>query len=163
MDCPIRVMKKSGEQPRGSGRPHLVTDAVTSARMRRVRQRDTAPELSLRQWLWRQGFRFRLHNKRLPGTPDISNASRRWAIFVNGCFWHGHAGCARATLPKRNRDFWAAKIAANRARDDRKKQALLGMGYTVATVWECEVDALVAGEIPLQTRLPLLRENRASR
>lgn len=113
--------------------------------MKRVRRRDTAPEIALRKWLWRQGYRFRVHNRRLPGTPDISNSSRRWAIFVNGCFWHGHEACVRATVPKRNREFWVAKIAANQARDRAKQEALERMGFAVMTVWECEIEALVNG------------------
>lgn len=116
--------------------------------MKRVRRRDTAPEMALRKWLWRQGYRFRVHNRRLPGTPDLSNSSRRWAIFVNGCFWHGHDGCARATVPKRNREFWVAKIAANQARDRAKEEALKHMGFAVMTVWECEIDALINGGSP---------------
>src|SRR5438045_3715628 len=110
-------MERSARQPDSSQARSVITDRETSARMKRVRQRDTAPEIALRKWLWRQGYRFRVHNRRLPGTPDLSNTSKRWAIFVNGCFWHGHEGCARATVPKRNREFWVAKIAANQARD----------------------------------------------
>jgi DNA mismatch endonuclease (patch repair protein) len=118
--------------------------------MKRVRQRDTAPEIALRKWLWRQGCRFRVHNRRLPGTPDISNSSKRWAIFVNGCFWHGHEGCARATVPKRNREFWVAKIKANRARDRAKQEALERMGFAVAAIWECEIEAVVNGDTALR-------------
>lgn len=125
--------------------------------MKRVRQRHTAPEMALRKWLWRQGYRFRVHNRRLPGTPDLSNSSNRWAIFVNGCFWHGHHGCARATVPKRNREFWVEKIRANQVRDRAKEEALKLMGFAVTTVWECEVDALVSGDaeslnLPLRPR-----------
>ena len=89
--------------------------------------------------LWRMGLRYRTCVKSLPGSPDIANQRQRWAIFVHGCFWHGHAGCRLATLPKQNRAWWVEKFAANRARDARKCALLRRAGLKVLTVWQCEL------------------------
>lgn len=118
----------------------LFRDAATSLRLSKVRQRGTAPELMVRALLWSMGLRYRLNNRSLHGTPDISNRKRRWAVFVHGCFWHAHTGCARATTPKRNRAFWRAKFAVNRVRDARAVRALRRGGYRVVVVWACELD-----------------------
>jgi len=108
-----------------------------SAVMRRVKGRDTAPELKVRRMLWRLGARYRLHRKDLPGRPDIVLAGRRLAIFVHGCFWHGH-DCARgARVPKANRDYWLGKVGRNRARDAATLAQLEAMGWRVLVVWEC--------------------------
>jgi len=107
--------------------------------MRRVKGRDTAPELKVRRLIWSLGGRYRLNRADLPGKPDIVLAGRRLAIFVHGCFWHGH-DCARgARVPKANRDYWTAKIARNRARDGAARAALEAAGWRVETVWECEL------------------------
>jgi DNA mismatch endonuclease (patch repair protein) len=107
--------------------------------MRRVKGAGTTPELTLRRLIWRLGGRYRLNRKDLPGKPDIVLPGRRLAIFVHGCFWHGH-DCARgARVPKANRDYWVAKIARNRARDTAAREALLAGGWRVETVWECEM------------------------
>ena len=110
-----------------------------SAVMRRVKGRDTTPELTVRRALTRLGARYRLHRKDLPGKPDIVMPGRRLAIFVHGCFWHGH-DCARgARVPKQNRDYWVAKVARNVARDARTREALGVAGWRVETIWECEL------------------------
>ncbi|MBS0409212.1 MAG: DNA mismatch endonuclease Vsr [Proteobacteria bacterium] len=107
--------------------------------MRQVKGRDTTPELKVRRLLTALGARYRLHRADLPGRPDIVLAGRRLAIFVHGCFWHGH-DCARgARVPKANRDYWQAKIARNRARDAASQAALATAGWRVETVWECEL------------------------
>src|SRR6187551_2089742 len=107
--------------------------------MRRVKGRNTTPELAVRKALTRLGARYRLHRKDLPGSPDIVLPGRRLAIFVHGCFWHGH-DCARgARVPKQNRDYWVGKVGRNRARDDASRQALEAGGWRVETVWECEL------------------------
>ena len=126
--------------------------------MGRIRQRDTSAERLLRHWMWRVGYRYVTHNKRLPGRPDLSNSRRRWAIFVHGCFWHGHEECSRATLPKRHTEFWKEKIAQNVARDARKERALRQMGFDVFTVWECHLNQLGNKTTPgeLNFRLPPL-------
>ena len=110
-----------------------------SAVMRRVKGQDTTPEMTVRRALTRLGGRFRLHRKDLPGHPDIVLPGRRLALFVHGCFWHGH-DCARgARVPKQNRDYWVGKVGRNRARDERAREALAGLGWRVETVWECEL------------------------
>jgi len=110
-----------------------------SAVMRRVKGRNTSPELKVRRALTRLGARYRLHRKDLPGAPDIVLPGRRLAIFVHGCFWHGH-DCARgARVPKQNRDYWVAKVARNVARDARNAEALTVAGWRVEVVWECEL------------------------
>jgi DNA mismatch endonuclease, patch repair protein len=107
--------------------------------MSRVHSTDTSPELVVRRALHRAGFRYRLHRKDLPGTPDLAFPGRRKALFVHGCFWHGHT-CARgARTPKSNRDYWQAKIARNKARDTAHQEQLRALGWDVLVVWECEV------------------------
>ena len=129
-----------------------------SAVMRRVKGRDTSPELKVRKALTALGARYRLHRKDLPGKPDIVMPGRRLAVFVHGCFWHGH-DCARgARVPKQNRDYWLGKVERNRARDDRSREALHTLGWRVETFWECELkDA--AG---LETRLAELLKSNSS-
>jgi DNA mismatch endonuclease, patch repair protein len=93
----------------------------------------------VRRLIWRLGGRYRLNRKDLPGKPDIVLPGRRLAIFVHGCFWHGH-DCARgARVPKANRDYWVAKVARNRARDTASRGALAALGWRVETIWECEM------------------------
>ena len=119
----------------------LTTDVFTpeqrSAVMRRVKGRDTAPELKVRRILWRLGARYRLHRKDLPGRPDIVLPGRKLVIFVHGCFWHGH-DCARgARVPKANRDYWLGKVGRNRTRDVAARAALETKGWRVLVIWEC--------------------------
>lgn len=105
--------------------------------MRRVKGRGTAPELQVRRLIWSLGGRYRLNRADLPGKPDIVLAGRRLAVFVHGCFWHGH-DCARgARVPKANRAYWTAKVARNRARDIAARAALEAAGWRVETAWEC--------------------------
>ena len=106
--------------------------------MARVRGRDTRPELTVRRALWSVGLRYRLHDKRLPGRPDIVFASRRIVVFVNGCFWHGHDGCPRHRIPKSRVDWWTAKIRRNIERDAEVCAALEAAGWKVFVLWECE-------------------------
>jgi DNA mismatch endonuclease (patch repair protein) len=120
-----------------------VTDVFTaeqrSAVMRRVKGRDTAPERVVRKLLWRLGARYRLDRRDLPGRPDIVLNGRKLAIFVHGCFWHGH-DCARgARVPKANRAYWTGKIARNRSRDVDARAKLEALGWRVEVVWECEL------------------------
>lgn len=112
-------------------------DQATSRRMAGVRTRDTSPEMLVRSAVNRAGLRFRVNNRDLPGSPDVANRVRHWAIFVHGCYWHRHAGCSRATTPKRNAVFWRAKFAANVERDARSIRRLRALGFRVATIWEC--------------------------
>lgn len=115
-------------------------DAETSARLGRIRQHGTSAELTVRKLLHSLGHRFRVHNRDLAGSPDIANRSRKWAVFVHGCFWHRHTGCKRTTTPTRNREFWLQKFDANVARDARVQSALREQGYRVLVVWECETE-----------------------
>jgi DNA mismatch endonuclease (patch repair protein) len=115
----------------------LLVDDVSSARMGLVRQKGTKPELVVRSLLSSLGHRFRVGRRGLAGSPDIVNASRRWVVFVHGCFWHRH-GCKASSTPSRNREFWEAKFQRNVARDQRSIEALEALGYTVIVVWECE-------------------------
>ena len=115
--------------------------------MSRIRGKNTKPEILVRKGLHARGFRFRLHNKKLPGSPDIVLPKYGVAIMVNGCFWHGHKGCRYATKPKTNIEFWETKIARNRHRDEVTNAHLEALGWHVITVWECEligVDAATA-------------------
>lgn len=107
--------------------------------MQAVKSKDTAPELLVRSVAHRMGYRFRLHRKDLPGKPDLVFPGRRKAIFVHGCFWHGH-DCARgARLPKSNRDYWTRKIVRNKERDRAACAALMHSGWTYLILWECDL------------------------
>ena len=107
--------------------------------MSSIRGKNTKPEILVRKGLHARGFRFRLHNKKLPGSPDIVLPKYGVAIMVNGCFWHGHKGCRYATEPKTNIEFWETKIARNRHRDEVTTAHLEALGWTVITIWECEL------------------------
>jgi DNA mismatch endonuclease (patch repair protein) len=118
----------------------ILSPVERSERMARIGSKDTGPELQLRQELHSRGFRYRLHLKELPGRPDIVFPARRIAIFVNGCFWHGHS-CAIGHVPKSNSDFWKKKIQSNRSRDARNIRHLRALGWTVINVWECQLSS----------------------
>lgn len=135
----IKSSKLRPAEPRKSARlPQLQRDAATSKRLGQVRQKDTAAEITVRCALHQLGARFRVRNRDLPGSPDVANRAKRWAIFVHGCFWHRHRGCHRTTTPTRNREFWLAKFEANVDRDARVIGSLVDEGYRVLVVWECE-------------------------
>lgn len=129
----------------------MMADTITSERrswnMSRIRGRDTQPELQLRSLLHRAGFRFRLHEKKLPGRPDIILPRYRTVIFVHGCFWHRHSGCRNATTPSTRREFWQEKFDGNVGRDARNRSDLEAAGWTVLTVWECELKANAEGVV----------------
>ena len=126
------------------------TENPHSRRMAKMPQTDTGIERSVRRKLTALGLRYRLGNRDLPGSPDIANRSREWAIFVNGCYWHHHEGCRRATVPKSNRSFWLSKFEANRDRDLRALTSLRDKGYLCCTIWECELkDSLSAADVKL--------------
>lgn len=110
-----------------------------SETMARVRSRDTTPEMLVRRLLWRMGYRYRLHRADLPGKPDLVFPGRHKAIFVHGCFWHGHDCKRGAREPKANADYWRRKIAGNRARDARHLDVLAALGWSTLTLWECEL------------------------
>lgn len=106
--------------------------------MRKVRSRNTSPELLIRRHLHRLGYRYRLHRSDLPGKPDIVFVSRKIVIFINGCFWHGH-NCRRGMrVPKSNTAYWMQKIARNKRRDLEHVEQLVSEGWKIVTIWECE-------------------------
>ena len=117
--------------------PDMVDRATRSRMMAGIRNRDTVPELVLRRALHARGLRYRLHDRRLSGTPDLVFPRLRAVCFVHGCFWHRHEGCPHATLPATRPEFWQAKFDANVERDRRNRDELLAAGWRVAVVWEC--------------------------
>lgn len=115
----------------------VVEPAVRSRMMAGIRGKDTRPEMIVRRWLHRAGFRYRLHVRDLPGSPDLVLPRWRVCIFVQGCFWHRHVGCRYTTTPATRAEFWAEKFAQNVARDQRNRQQLLESGWRVFELWEC--------------------------
>lgn len=109
-----------------------------SQRMKQLKRSGTRIEREIGRQLWAGGVRYRKNVSGLPGRPDFANQSHRWAVFVNGCFWHHHTGCRRATIPKSNREFWINKFQSNRSRDAKAVCALRQKGYCVILIWECE-------------------------
>ena len=118
-----------------------LTKKERSERMSRVRGRDTKPEMIVRRLVHRLGFRYRLHDRRLPGAPDLVFKARRKAIFIHGCFWHRHSdpACKLARMPKSKLDFWRPKLESNRQRDLRNQSELDAIGWKYLIVWECEL------------------------
>ena len=108
--------------------------------MAAIRATNTKPEVELRHALWELGFRYRVNDKRLPGSPDIVLPKYKTLIFVHGCFWHGHKGCSKYTVPKTNTDFWVAKVKRNQERDQEVWRKLEAKGWSVIIVWECELE-----------------------
>ncbi len=107
--------------------------------MSRIHGKATKPEMMVRQWLWNKGYRYRLNVKSVPGKPDIVLRKYRTAIFVNGCFWHGHEGCSKYVVPKSNTKFWISKIERNKERDIKEYKALKEAGWQVIVIWECQL------------------------
>ena len=107
--------------------------------MSHIRSKATKPEILVRKWLWAHGYRYRLNVKSVPGKPDIVMRKYRTAIFVNGCFWHGHEGCKQFVLPKTNTEFWQNKIEANLSRDQKNYDTLINAGWQVIVLWQCKL------------------------
>jgi DNA mismatch endonuclease, patch repair protein len=136
----------SGLGPGERKRRKLKAEPLTrSENMSRIRGKDTQPELAVRRAFWAAGLRYRLHDRRLPGNPDLVLAGRRTVVFVHGCFWHCHEGCGNFRIPKTRAEWWAAKLARNRERDAVALSKLRAAGWRVITIWECEVadDSLI--------------------
>jgi DNA mismatch endonuclease, patch repair protein len=112
-----------------------------SENMRRIKSKNTKPEVLLRSLLYGQGYRFRIHRKDLPGKPDLVFAGRRKVIFVHGCFWHQHPGCREGRLPGTRQEYWQPKLGRNVERDTHHRQQLNEMGWDVLVIWECELAA----------------------
>ncbi len=121
---------------------HPGTDEKTSLRMARMPREGTQPELAVRKILRELGIRYRVNSPTLPGRPDLSSSKHKVAVFVHGCFWHGHASCDRFSLPASNQLWWQEKIRENRRRDERKERELKDLGFRIVVVWECEVAKL---------------------
>lgn len=112
---------------------------VRSYNMSQIKGKDTKPEMAVRKYLFANGFRYTLHNTKLPGKPDIVLKKYSTVIFVNGCFWHGHKGCKYFVYPKSKAEWWREKITATQLRDKNNRKLLLKDGYKVITIWECGI------------------------
>ncbi|HWI81516.1 very short patch repair endonuclease [Ramlibacter sp.] len=139
----------------------MAVDPARSAQMALVRSKDTKPEMRVRRALHAAGLRYVLHDRRLPGAPDLVFPSRGVALFVHGCFWHRHENCVAARLPKSRLDFWGPKLAANAERDQRQERQLAALGWTVIVVWECETKSAERLE-RLATQIRSLRPKAAA-
>ena len=115
------------------------TPEQRSRTMRAVRSRDTKPELTVRRFLHAAGLRYILHNRRLPGSPDLVFPKYRTVVFVHGCFWHQHANCPAASRPRSNTEYWSRKLTGNVERDARNRTSLEASGWRVLVIWECEI------------------------
>jgi DNA mismatch endonuclease, patch repair protein len=124
-------------------------DSRRRANMQAVRGKDTKPELVVREVAHRIGLRYRLHSRDLPGRPDLVFPKWKTVLFVNGCFWHQHPGCKKATIPKSNRPFWDLKLRRNVERDREVREKLSVLGWSSVTIWECEAKDLIALETTL--------------
>ena len=116
-----------------------LTKKQRGERMSRIKSKNTKPELRVRRIVHGLGYRYRLHDKSLPGTPDLVFKQRKKAIFVHGCFWHRHKNCHLARLPKSKLDFWLPKLEGNRQRDEKNLKALDNLGWEIMVIWECEL------------------------
>jgi DNA mismatch endonuclease (patch repair protein) len=115
-------------------------DAASRSRiMSLVKGKDTVPEMAVRRLVHSMGYRYLLHDKRLPGRPDLVFPSRRKVIFVHGCFWHQHENCRRATMPSTHTEFWVEKLGRNVCRDREVEHSLIAAGWRVLVLWECEI------------------------
>ena len=117
----------------------VFSSAKRSAIMSRIKGENTTPEIIVRKLLHSMGYRFRLHESKLPGKPDIVLPRHEKIIFVHGCFWHGHGRCSRATLPSTNIDFWRKKISGNKLRDVKVRRELRYSGWKVSVIWQCQL------------------------
>lgn len=110
-----------------------------SYNMSRIRSKDTKPEMLVRKFLHKNGFRYRLHVKDLPGKPDIVLPKYKTVIFVHGCFWHGHEGCRYYVVPKTRTEWWVDKITKNKNNDSQAEDILVSKGWHIVTIWECDI------------------------
>lgn len=134
-----------------------MADHVSAARrseiMGSIRSRDTAPEMAVRRAAHSLGLRFRLHGRGLPGRPDLVFPRWKTVVFVNGCFWHCHSGCKRATVPKSNTAFWGRKLVTNARRDAANYARLRALGWRVVVIWQCEVTRVPESDRRVAARL----------
>jgi DNA mismatch endonuclease (patch repair protein) len=132
--------------------PDVLSPEQRHRNMAAIHSASTKPELKLRHALWQMGFRYRVNDRRLPGSPDIALPKYRTVIFVHGCFWHGHKDCRLFSVPKTNPEFWTAKITRNQERDQKVWRQLEAKGWSVIIVWECRLKKTCS-----KTLFPLLR------
>ena len=128
----------------------IKTKEERSLNMAAIRSKDTKPEMLVRRFLHAAGYRYRLHDRKLPGCPDLVFPNLHTVIFIHGCFWHGHENCNYFRLPKSNIEFWEQKIKNNVARDVRNENELKSLGWRVIRVWECDIRKVAGGEEYLQ-------------
>lgn len=133
--------------PKGKRRRKCAERIGRSENMRRIRSRDTKPELLLRRALYARGLRYRLHVSTLPGKPDIVFGSKRLVIFIHGCFWHQHPGCGEASNPRSNATYWMPKLVRNVERDRQHEEKLKELGYRVLVMWECDIEKALAAAV----------------
>jgi DNA mismatch endonuclease (patch repair protein) len=126
--------------------------------MAKIKGRNTSPEKTVRRCLRKLGVHYRSHARRLPGTPDFILPDLETALFVNGCFWHGHKDCRRASIPSSNTIFWKKKIAGNITRDKKKARELRSLGWHVETIWQCQMK----NEETVLRKVSMIREQRSS-
>jgi len=119
---------------------------IRSYNMSRIRSKDTKPEMVVRKFLFSKGFRYKLHDKNLPGKPDIVLPKYKTVIFIHGCFWHGHEGCRYYTIPKTKTEWWLNKINTNVSNDRKSVVMLTDLGWKVFEIWECELKQAKADE-----------------
>ncbi|MBA7532094.1 hypothetical protein ES705_24320 [subsurface metagenome] len=136
----------------------IFTKRKRSQIMATVKNRNTKPEIQVRKALFSRGFRYRINDKRLPGSPDIVLPKYHTAIFVHGCYWHGHTNCKKAIKPSTNKNFWNAKIEKNRLRDQKAQQELSQMGWKVIVIWECELRNKESLELSLNKLINELKQ-----
>ena len=117
----------------------ILEPAVRSYIMSQIKSKDTKPEMTVRRFLFANGFRFRTHDKKLPGKPDLVLKKYNTVVFVHGCFWHGHENCKHFKMPKSRREYWVPKIENNIARDRNNIQEVLSLGWNIIVIWECEL------------------------
>ena len=137
--------------------PDVVSREVRSRMMSGIRGKNTRPELKVRRYLHARGFRYLLHDRRLPGQPDIVLPRYRTVVFVHGCFWHRHPGCQYAYTPRTRVEFWRSKLQANRARDLRVTSELRDLGWEVVTIWECALRSSGSSDATLATLVASLQ------
>jgi DNA mismatch endonuclease (patch repair protein) len=136
--------------------------ASRSVMMAKIRSHNTRPEIRVRRYLHKAGFRFRLHRKDLPGKPDLVLPMYRTALFVHGCFWHQHQGCKYSTMPKSNADYWTKKLARNLERDSVNFERLVELGWRVLIVWECSLKKKETASIALKSTADWLRSDKTT-
>ena len=136
--------------------PDIYSKPKRSQIMSKISGKDTKPEILVRKYLFSKGFRYRINDKRYPGSPDIVLPKYKTVLFIHGCFWHGHS-CKRGKLPEANREFWENKINNTKKRDNRNIRDLKKLGWEVYTIWQCEIQTKELQEIKLSDLIESLK------